>query len=155
VLSRRLYGNEGTAVAPAKPCGRSRADQVVPIAYALCLALTVAAGFAFESVPRYLVPIMATYSVPFLLYIWARQGGMAAPFMLMWPVLQAIHAVLVLAGVHPFNGEPNAVNILVPTVGYGAIAALASHLYSRVALRRLRRLARVPEADETRGGKHA
>jgi hypothetical protein len=67
---------------------------------------------------------------------------MAAPFMLLWPGLLVIHAVLALAGVHPFSGEPSAVTILVPTVGYGAIAALASHVYSRVALRRLRSLAR-------------
>lgn len=153
-LSRRLYGAEGTAVAAAKPCGRSRADLVVPIAFGLCVALSVAAGFAFETASRYMLPIMATYSVPFLLYIWARQGGMAAPFMLLWPGLLVIHAVLALAGVHPFSGEPNAVMILVPTVGYGAIAALTSHVYSRVALRRLRSLARGPEVDETGGGQH-
>jgi hypothetical protein len=101
-----------------------------------------------------MVPIMATYLVPFLLYIWARQGGMAAPFMLLWPGLLVIHAVLALAGVHPFRGAPNAVNMLVPTFGYGAIAALASHVYSRVALRRIRSLAR-PGGDETGGGQHA
>jgi hypothetical protein len=154
-LSRRLYGAEGTAVAAAKPCGRSRADWAVPIAFGLCVALNVAAGFAFEITSRYMVPIMATYSVPFLLYIWTKQGGMAAPFMLLWPGLLVIHAVLALVGVHPFSGEPNAVNMLVPTAGYGAIAALASHVYSRVALRKLRSLARGPEADETGGGRHA
>ena len=154
-LSGRLYGAEGTAVAAAEPCGRSRADRVVPIAFGICVALSVAAGFAFETASRYMVPIMATYLVPFLLYIWARQGGMAAPFMLLWPGLLVIHAVLALAGVHPFSGEPNAVNMLVPTVGYGAMAALASHVYSRVALRRLRSLARGPEADGTGGGHHA
>jgi hypothetical protein len=154
-LSSRLYGAEGTAVAAAKPCVRSRADLVVPIAFGLCVALSVAAGFAFETAFRYIVPIMATYMVPFLLYIWARQGGMVAPFMLLWPGLLVIHAVLAFAGVHPFSGEPNAVNMLVPTVGYGAIAALASHVYSRVALSRLRSLARVPETDEKGGGQHA
>ncbi len=141
-LSSRLYGAEGTAVAAAKPRGRSRADLVVAIAFLLCVTLSIPAGFAFETVYRYMVPIMAAYLVPFLLYIWARQGGMAAPFMLLWPGLLVIHAVLALAGVHPFSGEPSAVNMLVPTFGYGAIAALASHVYSRVALRRLRSLAR-------------
>jgi hypothetical protein len=154
-LSARLYGAEGTVVAAVKPRGRSRADLVVVIAFGLCVALSVAAGFAFETAFRYMVPIMATYLVPFLLYIWARQGGMAAPFMLLWPGLLVIHAVLALAGVHPFSGEPNAVNMLVLPVGYGVIAALASHVYSRVALRRLRSLARRPEDDETGGGQHA
>jgi hypothetical protein len=141
-LSSRLYGAEGTAVAAAKPRGRSRTDLVIAIAFGLCVTLQVLAGFAFETTIRYMVPIMAIYSVPFLLYIWARQGGMAAPFMLLWPGLLVIHAVLALAGVYPFSGEPDAMNMLVPTFGYGAIAALASHLHSRVALRRLRSLAR-------------
>ncbi|MGA2263373.1 MAG: hypothetical protein ABSH28_18300 [Acidobacteriota bacterium] len=154
-LSGRLYGAEGTAVAAAKPCGRSRADLVVVIAFGLCVALSVPAGFAFKTAFRHMVPIMAIYFVPFLLYMWARQGGMAAPFMLLWPGLLVIHAVLALADVHPFSGEPNAVNMLLLPVGYGAIAALASHVYSRVALRRLRSLARRPEDDETGGGQHA
>ena len=154
-LSRRLYGAEGTAVAAAKPCGRSRADWAVPIAFGLCVALTVAASFAFGTMSRYMVPIISIYSVPFLLYIWTRQGGMAAPFMLLWPGLLVIHAILALAGVHPFSGEPNAMNMLVPIAGYGAIAALASHVYSRVALHRIRSLARNPEADEKVSGRHA
>ncbi len=153
-LSSRLYGAEGTAVAGAKPRGRSRADMVVPIAFGLCVTLQILAGFAFETTIRHMVPIMAAYSIPFLLYIWARQGGRAAPFMLLWPGLLVIHAALALAGVHPFSDEPNEVNILVPTVGYGAIAALVSHVYSRVALRRLRSLARGPD-DKTGDGWHA
>jgi len=154
-LSSRLYVAEGTAVAPAKPRGRSRADMAVPIALGLCVILQVLAGFVFEPTIRYMVPIMAAYSVPFLLYIWARQGGRAAPFMLLWPGLLVIHAALALAGVHPFSNEPNAVNVLVPTVGYGGVAALASHIYSRFALGRLRRLARGQEADQAGGGQHA
>jgi len=150
-LSDRLYDAEGIAIAATKPGGRSRVGRVIPFAFGLCVILSVAAGFVFEAASRYLVPIMAAYSVPFLLYIWVRQGGMAAPFMLLWPGLLAIHAVLAIAGVHPFSGEPSALTILVPTVGYGAIAAVASHLYSRVALRRVRSLARSPE-DGKKGG---
>ena len=154
-LSDRLYGAEGTAVAPAKPCGRSRADLVVAIAFGLCMTLHISAGFAFETTIRYMFPIMVTYCVPFLLYIWARQGGMAAPFMLLWPGLLVIHAVLALAGVRPFSREPSALTVLVPIVGYGAIAALASHVYSRIVLRKLRSLARGPEADKSGGRQHA
>jgi hypothetical protein len=153
-LSSRLYSAEGTAMAAAKPRGRSRADMVVAIAFILCITLSIAAGFAFETAYRYWYPILAAYSVPFLLYIWARQGGMAVPFMLLWPGLLVIHAVLALAGVHPFRAEPSLMAVL-PTFGYGAIAALASHVYSRVALRRLRSLARGPEASMTGGGRHA
>ena len=154
-LTGRLYGVEGTVVAAARPRGRSRADVVVVIGFLLCVTLSVAAGFAFETVSRHTVPIMAAYLVPFLLYVWARQGGRAAPFMLIWPGLLLIHGALAFAGVHPFSAEPNALSILVPTVGYGAIAALVSHVYSRVALRRLRNLARGTEAESSGGGRDA
>jgi hypothetical protein len=154
-LSRRLYRAEGTAVAAAKPGERSRANRVIPIAFVVLVMIQVLAGFVFETTIRYMLPIIAIYMVPFLLYMWARQGGMAAPFMLLWPGLLAIHAVLALAGVRPFSDEPNAMTILVPIFGYGAIAVLLSHIYSRVALRRLRGLARGPEAHNTEGGRHA
>jgi hypothetical protein len=153
-LSGRLYGAEGTAVAAIKPYGRPRAD-IVALAFGLCVVLSAAACFAFETASRNMLPIMAAYLVPFLLYLWAKQGGMAAPFMLLWPGLLLIHAVLAFTGVQPFSGEPGAVTILVPIIGYGAIAALASLVYSRIALRRLRRLARRPGGDETGGGQHA
>ena len=154
-LSSSLYRAEGTAVAAAGPRGHSGADPVVAIAFGLSVALFVAAGFAFEIPSRYIVPIMAAFMVPFLLYLWSRQGGMRAPFMLLWPGLLVIHALLALAGVYPFSAEPGIVTILVPTVGYGAMAALASHMYSRVALRRLRNLAHGPEDEKTGGRRHA
>lgn len=153
-LSSSLYRAEGTAVASARSRGRSGADAVVAIAFGLSVALFVAAGFVFEIPSRYIVPIMAAFLVPFLLYIWSRQGGIVAPFMLLWPGLLVVHALLALAGVRPFSAEPGVVTILVPTVGYGVIAALASHMYSRVALHRLRGLARGQEAEKTGGGRH-
>jgi hypothetical protein len=154
-LSARLYGAEGTAVAAAKSCGRSRVNRGVALAFGLCIILQILAGFAFETTIRYMVPIMAAYLVPFLLYLWARQGGMTAPFMLLWPGLMLIHAALALAGVPPFSDVPNALTVLIPTFGYGAIAALASHAYSRFALRRVRSLAQSSEAGKEEGGQHA
>ncbi len=154
-LADRLYGAEGTAMAAAKPRERSRATIVVLITFFLCVTLSIAAGFVFQTAYRWWLPIMAAYLVPFLLYLWAKQGGMSAPFMLLWPGLLVIHAVLALVGVRPFNAEPDIVTVLVPTFGYGVVAALASHIYSRVALRRLRDLARDPDVRRTGGGQHA
>ncbi len=150
-VTDRLCRSQGTVVADAGPSGRSRAPLLLALAFVLCVILSVAAGFASETANRYWLPITAAYSVPFLLYIWAKQGGMAAPFMLLWPGLLAAHALLALAGVRPFTGEPNGVNVLA-LFAYGAAAALASHVYSRFVLRRLRRLARDPQAG---GGPHA
>jgi hypothetical protein len=149
-----LYSAEGTVVAAARAYRCSHANIVIAIVFPLCVALSVAACLALETAYRYWLPITAAYAVPFLVYVWARQGGMAAPFMLLWPGLLLIHAALALAGVYPFSSEPNALAVLTPTFGYGAVAALASHVYSRVALRRLRSLARGAETDGT-GGQHA
>ena len=154
-LSARFYGSEGTAVAAAKSGSHSRGGQAVAIAFGLCIVLQILAGFAFEASIRYMVPIGAAYLIPFLIYIWARQGGMAAPFMLLWPALLLIHAVLALAGVSPFSDEPSVVTVLIPLFGYGAIAAFASHVYSRFALRRVRSLARNPEDGKEGDGQHA
>ncbi len=154
-LADRLYGAEGTAVAAAKPHERDRATMMIVVAFFLCLTLSIAAGFVFQAAYRYWLPIMAAYLVPFLLYLWAKQGGMSAPFMLLWPGLLVIHAALALAGVRPFNADPDMVTVLVPTFGYGVVAALASHVYSRIALRRLRNLARDPDAHRTGDGQHA
>ena len=40
------------------------------------------------------------------------------------------------------RGDAAEKQILIPTIGYGMLAALAAHVYSRYALRRLRQLAR-------------
>ncbi len=68
--------------------------------------------------------------------------------MSLWPVLYAIHAALIVAGVPIyFGGALEALNMLIPTIGYGLLSACLAHPYSRVALRRLKALTRSPEAD--------
>jgi len=70
--------------------------------------------------------------------------------MFLWPALFVIHGVSIVAGVPISRGI--AFDIFVPTVGYGLIAALAGHIYSRVALRRLRALAATARPhDEAEG----
>ena len=70
--------------------------------------------------------------------------------MVLWPVLYALHAILIVAGAPIlFTGEWVGLNMLIPTVGYGLLAALVGHLYSRFALHKVKRLARtgLPTAD--------
>jgi hypothetical protein len=45
-------------------------------------------------------------------------------------------------------------SVFVPLTAYSVVAVLASHIYSRFALRKLRRLAHSPAADETGGETH-
>lgn len=90
---------------------------------------------------RYLQPFSAVYMVPFLMYMIYAQGlGFWAWF---WPVLYGIHAVL-LWYEFPirFTGNWIILNMIFPVFGYGLIAILAGHAYSRYALHKLRSLAR-------------
>jgi hypothetical protein len=153
LLAGRLYGPEGTASVTTGPYRSPLSKSLVGVAFALCILFTVASGF-FSLIPsRYLFPMTAAYAVPFLLYrFWARRR--TSPFMLLWPGLIALHAILALAGVRPFNAQISESSFLTPIVVYGALAGLASHLYSRVALRKLRNLAQPPDSENLRGGQN-
>ncbi len=151
VLAGRLYGPEGTAIATTEPYRSPLSKWIVGGAFVLCVLFTVASGF-FSLIPsRYLFPLTAAYAIPFLLYrCWARRS--TSPFMLLWPGLIAAHAILALGGVPPFNSEIDGLTFLAPIIGYGALAGFASHLYSRVALHKLRNLAQPPDSDNSGGG---
>jgi len=98
---------------------------------------------------RYAQPISVVYAVPFMLYLGLKlRAQPRSPFMCLWPVLYGLHGVLILAGVPiSFGAERATLDIFWTVPAYGFIAALAGHLYSRLALRRLRTLA-ADTADE-------
>ncbi|MBN1461520.1 MAG: hypothetical protein JXA57_18480 [Armatimonadetes bacterium] len=110
--------------------------------FAFCILAQVGLGLLGFLPIRLLQPVSAIYVVPFLLYLgWAlRDRG--SPFMFLWPVLYGAHAILLLFGVMPSLGPM--LDMFVPTVGYGLLAALAGHIYSRLALRKLRSLTSEP-----------
>jgi hypothetical protein len=61
------------------------------------------------------------------------------PITLLWPVLYALHAILILAGVPiVFVGPWESLNMLIPIVGYGLVTSVLGHLYSRWALHSVR-----------------
>jgi hypothetical protein len=144
---RRMYADEGEAVPMTPPAQSCRGPRIAGILFASAIFLTVLSDFIFNWPLRYMQPISAIYCVPFLVYLCYAQGRFAAPLMLLWPALYAIHAAIVLAGVPLGILERPGLAVLAPTVGYGIIAAVASHIYSRVALRKLRRLAAVDETQ--------
>ena len=113
---------------------------LVAFVYMFCVLAGVGLGF-MEVYPMSLIqPASALYVVPFLCYLgWRlRAHRIGSPFMFLWPMLYAIHAVLMVAGA-PISMGPM-FDMLVPIFGYGFLSALAAHLYSRIALRRLRHL---------------
>jgi len=110
-------------------------------------ALLLAATFAGWRLtpPRYWVPVSSVLVVFVLAQPVLRRGRSATPtswLFLLWPLLYALHAVLILAGVPLYLTGPYEVMTMYVSLGVcGLIAALAAHIYSRYALRRLRTLA--------------
>jgi len=149
-ITERLYRAEGeVSVGPAPDQVVGRVSLWVPFLFAFCILASVQLGGMGFIPIRYMQPVSAIYFVPFVCYIGSRSGTTGSPLMLLWPALYALHAILLVAGAPIyFGGSYEALNMLIPTVGYGLIAALAAHIYSRFALRRLRRLATSPETPD-------
>ena len=150
--SRRMYAGEGEAVPAPLPTGSIRGMRAAGILFGSAILLTVVSGFIFNWPLRLMQPISAVYMVPFLVYLCYKQERFAAPLMLLWPALYALHAALILAGVPLGFLEWPSVGILFPAMVYGIIAALASHIHGRLVLRKLRSLAHSSEADAAEGG---
>lgn len=97
-------------------------------------------------------PFSALYMVPFLsaLILLQRLGFWAW----VWPVLYALHALLVLSDADIlFSGNFELLNMVIPVFGYGLVAILVGHVYSRFALWQLKRVTRsgmplIPQAEE-------
>ena len=149
-ITERVYRKEGAvSVGPSPDPNRGRAAPAVAFLFMFCVMASVGLGLLGVLPIRHMQPVSALCVVPLLVYIGITLRGIGSPFMWLWPALYGIHAILLVAGApirfsHPWE----ALNMLVPMVGYGLLAALAGHIYSRVALRRLRVLAGSPGAAE-------
>ena len=154
-LAGRAYSMEGSVkLAPAGPGVPKWVQIVVGVAFGGCVAGSVLLGVLFNLPLRYMQPISAIYCVPFLLFLGYARRGEGSPFMLLWPGLYAVHAVLIVAGAPiVFTGPWQGLNMLIPVAGYGLLAGLAAHVYSRFALHRLRDVARagLPDDDAQAG----
>ena len=156
-IVQRLYAKEGN-VAFSPPAERGKVwGPVLGACFGICILTSVLLGVAFEIPSKYMQPISALYVVPFLVGLWLLMRPMAGYPALLWPLLYAIHAILILSGAPIlFTGPWDVLNMLIPIAGYGMLSGLVGHLYSRVALRQLKRLTRVDptgadQAEEVRG----
>ena len=146
-----LYGKEGLAGRFSFPERRKmpRWFPAVIGAFMVCVAGSVLLGFRGYLPDDYMQPISAIYCVPFLAFLiaWLRMPLLAW----LWPVLYALHAILMVAGAPiRFAGSWQSLNMLLPTAGYGFLAAFIGHLYSRYALRKLKKLSRMDSSDGDR-----
>lgn len=154
-ITERLYRNEGeVSVGPSPEATMHRVWTPVGFLFMFCVIASVGLGVLGVLPIRHMQPVSALYVIPFLVYIGIIQRGSGSPFMWLWPALYGIHAILLVAGAPIRFSRPwEALNMLLPVAGYGLLAALAGHIYSRVALRRLRALAGSLEAEAgMRGG---
>jgi len=149
----RVYNQEGSVSVSEETRKREApwAKYLLLGVGALLLAATLA-GWRVTP-PRYWVPVSSVLVVFVLAQPVLRPGRSATPtgwLFLLWPLLYALHGVLILAGVPLYLAAPYEVWTMCVSLGVcGLIAVATSHVYSRYALRRLRTLATSP--DETGG----
>lgn len=149
-ISEWFYRKEGHAASRGgdKADDLSRMRWVMAMGVGLMvyhLAGAVLVGLRYLPM-QYFQPYSALYMAPFLaaMIVVQRLGLWAW----IWPALYAAHAVLVLSGAwQPFPKRWFFLDIIVPVFGYGLISMIFGHLYSRYALRRLKRLARAGLPD--------
>lgn len=154
-VTQRLYADEGNAqiVTPASPLRRWLGGLLAGV-FAACIVASIALEGLGMIPHQYQQPVSALFCVPFLVGLWFLMRPAVGPITLLWPALYALHAVLILAGVPiRFTGYWDALNVLVPIAGYGFLAGLLSHLYSRYALRKLRRLSGESSEVVSAGGR--
>jgi hypothetical protein len=146
-LTQRLYAKEGN-VSFLPPSGRAKVlGYMLAVFLGTCVVASVTLGSVFEIPTKYMQPISALYVVPFLVCLWLLMRPMVGWAALLWPLLFALHAILILAGAPILFTAPwDGLNMLIPIAGYGILAGLVGHLQSRVALARLKRLTRVDPA---------
>jgi hypothetical protein len=135
-LSHALYGGEGELEVSTAADHRAWSYLVA----AIFILGVLAQVFLSSRIPeQYQQPISALYVLPFLIFI-APGAGLAG---ILYPLLYGLHALLVLVGVPIlFHGDWATLNVVVPIGVYGLLSLLIGHIYNRIALRRLRRLAR-------------
>ena len=156
-VTRRLYGQEGNVALSLRNPHAKVWGVVLSGGFGICILASVILGFALGIPSKYMQPISALYMVPFLVGLWVLMRPMVGYAALLWPLFYGIHAILILAGAPIlFTGPWDGLNMLIPVAGYGMLAGLVGHFYSRVALRQLKRLAQADltgadQVEEARG----
>ena len=143
LIEQRIYGKEGTVSMPMPKSSKKKIylDILLAVIFFICffgswhLAMN---GF----IPyKYLQPVSALYMVPFAVCGWYfLQSPRMGPIYLLYPILYAVHAILIVAGVPIFFTTENfcVFSICLPILGYGFLTFIISHIYSRYALKRLK-----------------
>jgi len=141
IIDRWTYGHEGFASMPPPKFSRKKKllDIIFAIVYMVCLLGSMELAM-FGYIPaKYFLPFMALFVVPFGIYQYYIMRPRIGPVILIFPILYAIHAMLILAGVPIYYTGTFAVplNMFIPVI-YNLLAFMIGHLYSRYALKKLK-----------------
>jgi hypothetical protein len=153
IIDRWIYGKEGTASMPLPELTKKkkRLDIVLAIVYGVLVIGSMELGILGYIPVKYFLPFMTLFVVPFGVYQYFIMQPRLGPVILIFPILYAVHAILILVGVPIFFTGTFAVplNMLLP-VGYNLLAYIIGHLYSRYALNKLKGITH-SQGDTTNG----
>jgi hypothetical protein len=147
LVDQKIYGREGTVSLGKSELGRkiTVSEIVTAIIWFSLFFGTLHLGNAHIVEAKYLQPIAAVFWVPYMIggwYLW--QSPKMGPIYLLLPILYAVHAILILAGVPlyitgfwgPF------LNMGLPYMAYLFVTYLVSYIYGRYAMKKLKSIAR-------------
>ena len=140
-ITQRVYAGEGSILisVPESMKKKKWVGYVFAMVFGSCVFISVILGLLGYLSIKYMQPFSALYVVPFLVFLYLWQRPIVSPLALLWPTLYSIHAILVVAGVPIQFGKPWIfLNMLLPIAGYGILAGLIGHVYSRYALKKLK-----------------
>jgi magnesium-transporting ATPase (P-type) len=150
-IERLLYRKEGqvTHAIPAKTKKERIAGWIAGLLFGACVIISIILIVLFKIPIKYMQPVSAICFIPLLIAIgiWRPPSLKPAGFLVwLWPILYVIHAILIVAGVPIVFGKPwTALNMLIPMAGYGILCALLGHIYSRYALKKLKKAAHLQD----------
>jgi len=142
-VAAKLYAGEGRVTISSPGAKRTWLSAALVVGFLICVTASVMLGLlGYLPDGKYMQPISAIYCVPFLVALNFLLRPATGFIPLLWPLLYALHAALIVAGAPIlFVGAWDPLNMLLPIVGYGLLTSFVGHVYSRWALYRVRSLA--------------
>jgi hypothetical protein len=150
-IEQLLYRKEGqvTLATPKKTERQRRAGWIAGLLFGACVMISIILVVLCKIPIKYMQPVSAICFIPLFIAIgiWRPPSVKPAGFLVwLWPTLYVIHAILIVAGVPIVFHKPwTALNMLIPIAGYGILCGLLGHIYSRYALKKLKKAAHLRE----------
>jgi len=146
LIDHWIYGREGTTSISKPEVTKKKKwlEIAIAIVFMICLIGTMNLGMRGYISVKYIQPVCALFCVPYAVFFWYfYQQPKMGPIYLLFPVLYAIHAILIVVGIPIFfTGNFGVVlNMLLPMIGYGLLPFIIGHFYSRYALKKLKDIA--------------